>query len=270
MKTQKSLFQILMILSMIMSVLAGCQASGHERESVTILAAASLTEPLNQIKEDFMAIYPEVTIETSYAGSQVLAGQIEAGAECDLFLSANMKYATQISESMKIDSKYLSVFSKNQLVIVTDAATMPDTFEVLMVSMTSSDYKIVVAHKDVPVGKYTQQFFDAYRIASQENETAITSLENQIVSYESDVKSVLTKVRQHEGDMGLVYGTDLYGIDLAKEGLNIIPLPETYAQIATYGAVIMNQDSMAQVFYDYLMSSEGGQKVLKKYGFLTE
>ena len=59
-----------------------------EPVELIVFAAASLTETLDEIIEDYKTVAPNVTITPTYDSSGTLLDQIQAGAECDLFLSA--------------------------------------------------------------------------------------------------------------------------------------------------------------------------------------
>src|SRR5690242_13518283 len=56
--------------------------------TVTVLAAASLTEAFNTLAKQFEAEHPGVTVKISYGASSALALQITQGAPADVFASA--------------------------------------------------------------------------------------------------------------------------------------------------------------------------------------
>ena len=89
-----------------------------------------------------------------------------------------------------------------------------------------------------------------------------------VVSYEENVKSVLTKVSLGEADAGIVYSSDITGS--AAEQVGKIDIPDALNVIAVYpiGAIKDAADpEMAQAFVAYVVSAEG-RAVLEKYGFL--
>ena len=60
-------------------------------ESVTVYAAASLTNAINDLEKIYEK-QNKVEVKTSYAGSSTLAKQVEAGAPADIFISADTQW----------------------------------------------------------------------------------------------------------------------------------------------------------------------------------
>ena len=66
-------------------LLAGCAPAGQEgspvqEQTLSIFAAASLTDAFNEIGTSFEAANPGVTVTFNFAGSQALTTQIEEGS----------------------------------------------------------------------------------------------------------------------------------------------------------------------------------------------
>ena len=85
-----------------LAMLAGCGASqssdsaavdtgSADSAELTVFAAASMTETLNRIAEDYKAVDPNVTLTFNFASSGDLLTQIKEGADCDVFISAAPK-----------------------------------------------------------------------------------------------------------------------------------------------------------------------------------
>lgn len=72
---------------------------GKEKVHLTVFAAASMTETLNQIKTEYEKQHPDVEITFNYDSSGTLKKQIQNGAECDLFISAAQKQMNQLDGS---------------------------------------------------------------------------------------------------------------------------------------------------------------------------
>ena len=84
---------------------ASSAASGGENVELTVFAAASMTETLNQIIEMYKTVAPNVTIVPTYDSSGTLLKQIQAGAECDLFISAAQKQMNALDGSLADDAE---------------------------------------------------------------------------------------------------------------------------------------------------------------------
>ena len=128
--------------------------------------------------------------------------------------------------------------------------------------------KLVLAAKEVPVGQYALDFLDK---AVQDQAFGASFKEDvlkNVVSYENDVKIVLTKVALGEADAGIVYTSDVSGANASKVGQ--IEIPDALNVIAKY-PIAATKDSphpdLARAFVDYVLSPEG-QTILAKYGFI--
>ena len=80
------------------SAAASSEASG-ESVQLTVFAAASLTETLNEIAEQYKTVAPNVELVFNFDSSGTLKTQIEEGADCDLFLSAAQKQMNALQET---------------------------------------------------------------------------------------------------------------------------------------------------------------------------
>ena len=98
-----------------LAMLAGCGASqssdsaavdtgSADSAELTVFAAASMTETLNRIAEDYKAVAPNVTLTFNFASSGDLLTQIKEGADCDVFISAAPKQMNALDGSLKDDT----------------------------------------------------------------------------------------------------------------------------------------------------------------------
>jgi len=233
--------------------------------TLTVMAAASLTEPFQEIGAAFEAANPNVTVEFNFAGSQTLADQLDQGAPADVFASASTKYMDAAVTSARVSADAVKAFAKNKLVVIfpkdnpAQIATLAD--------LVKPGIKIDLASEDVPVGKYSITFLEN---ASKDETLGATYKDDflkNVVSYEDNVKAVLTKVSLDEADAGIVYISDISGDFADKVGK--LYIPDTLNSIATYPiAPIANSANpeLAQAFVDMVLS-DAGQAVLDKYNF---
>src|SRR5262245_43976472 len=91
-------------------------ASNALSGTVTVFAAASLTESFTQIGKDFEAANPGVKVTFNFAGSSALATQINQGAPADVFASASPTNMKTVTDAGNGDGTP-ATFVKNQLVI---------------------------------------------------------------------------------------------------------------------------------------------------------
>jgi molybdate transport system substrate-binding protein len=228
--------------------LAGGAAASSSRASaaVTVYAAASLTD-----------VFPAIDKGPSYnfAGSNALATQITNGAPADVFASANTSLPAQLYAAGVVEKPV--VFTRNTLVLIVPKANPADIHSVY--DLTRSGIKLDVANTAVPVGAYTVQVLNQMGLASQ-------VLAN-VVSQETDVRTVLSKVQLGQADAGFVYSTDAHTV---PDGVTVIKVPAWAQPKIAYSMAIVTKSSHqadAQAFIDEVMS-KAGQAAMLKYGFL--
>lgn len=247
-----------LMLAMSMLVLAGCGSEDTaEKPEVTVLAAASLTDSLDEIIAEYEKD-ADCTITPSYAGSGDLVQQIEGGAPCDIFISASKANMDQLEDGGYIDTETRQDMLTNTLTLVA-AAEKKDA--VSMDSLTSDEVGTIAVGEPetVPAGKYATQVFDNLKITDQ--------LSDKIV-YAKDVRAVLNYVETGDADCGFVYKTDALLLD-EENGVIVEDVDSSLHDPIVYPAAIMKEapqaDSAAD-FYEFLQS-DFAKEVFEKYGF---
>lgn len=238
------------------------EAAGQEL-ALTVFAAASLTDAFTAIAEDFEAAHPGVTLAFNFAGSNQLATQINEGAPADVFASANQTQMTNAVESGRIDAGTPAVFATNRLVVVYPADN-PGNIGSLQ-DLTVPGTIVVLAAEAVPVGQYSLEFLDKATADPAFGETFREDVLANVVSYEENVRSVLTKVSLGEADAGIVYTSDLVGV----EDVSSLDIPDELNLVAEYPIAVLNDSAngdMAAAFVEYVLS-DAGQATLAGYGF---
>ena len=150
------------------------QGGGETAEPVelTVFAAASLTETLNQIAEDYKTVAPNVTLTFNFDSSGTLKTQIEEGAVCDLFISAAQKQMNQLDAAdttgtntdgldfVVSDSRIDLVENKVVLAVPDDNPAGIEGFSDLASDKLSL---LCLGNDDVPVGAYSLQILEIGR-----------------------------------------------------------------------------------------------------------
>lgn len=235
-------------------VLVGCSApdpapSADELSgTMTVFAAASLTESFGAIAEAFEAEHPDVSVVLNFGGSSGLATQIAEGAPADVFAAA--------SESAMVPVEGLvdepTPFATNTLEI---AVPMDNPGDVAgLADFADPELAIAVCAVEVPCGEAAARVF------------AAAGTSPAVDTYEQDVKAVLTKVVLGEVDAGLVYRTDVIAAGDAVEG---IEFPEAADAVGIYPIAVL-QDAphraAADAFVKFVLGPVG-QGVLSDAGF---
>lgn len=262
-----SLVCILFVAACVSQAPAAPTVESTQPKTVTlnVSAAASLTASFAEIGKAFEAKNPGVTVTFNFAGSQQLASQINNAAPVDVFASANQAQMDGVVEGGRIDAGASKPFVKNRLVVIFPNSN-PAGIQTLQ-DLAKPGLKLVLADQSVPVGQYSSDFLDkAVKDPALGADYKDAVLKN-VVSYEQDVKAVLTKVTLGEADAGIVYTTDA-ATDTAGKIVQLA-IPDSLNVIAVYPIAVIKDSSnlsTAQAFVDYVLSSDG-QAILTKYGF---
>ena len=240
----------------------GCAAPEvGDPESLTVFAAASLTDAFSEMARAFESSAPGTEVRLAFAGSHVLRMQIEQGAPADVFVSADPRHMESLVQAGLVDrERYLA---GNELVVIVPARN-PSGIE-SFADLAWAD-RVVIGTPGVPVGAYTRQMLHragrAGGIPDFEREVM-----GRVVSEESNVRLVRAKVELGEADAAVVYRSD------AVEGrVRTVAIPPEYNVRARYliGMVVGARNaSAARRWGDFAASAEG-RGILARHGFLTD
>jgi molybdate transport system substrate-binding protein len=234
--------------------------------TLTVMAASSLTESFTEIGAKFEAANPGVKVAFNFAGSQQLATQITSGAPADVFASASKKYMDNMVTASKVDKDSVSTFSRNRLVVIYPTANPGGVKE--LKDLAKSGLKLVLAAKEVPVGQYALTFLDNAVKDGSYGATYKDDVLKNVVSYEDNVKSVLSKVALGEADAGIVYVSDVTGDSASK--VTQLEIPDSVNSIASYPIAALKdstQADLAKAFVNLVLSADG-QAILASHGFM--
>ena len=219
--------------------------------TITVFAAASLTAAFTDIGKAFHAANPSADVRFNFAASSTLVTQINQGAPADVFASAddaNMKKLTDAGNNLGNPIE----FATNKLQVIVPKSNPRNVTSVT--DLAKSNVVTVTCDPSVPIGAYTQQVFQKANITVKPK------------SLEPDVKGIVSKVLAGEADAGVVYATDVLAAGSGAQG---VVIPDEWNVIANYPISVVRETHdaySAQVFMNYVLSSDG-QSILAKYGF---
>lgn len=231
--------------------------------TLTVFAAASLTESFTVIGKRLEAVHPGLRILFNFAGSQALRAQIDQGAPADVYASANAVQMEMAQKSGVVQDPP-TVFVKNRLVVIVprDNPGSVTSFR----DLANPALKLVLAGRHVPVGRYSREVLR--RAAADAGGDFEARVLRNLVSEEHNVKQVATKVQLGEADTGMAYVSDITP-KLANAVL-AIPIPDAYNLTATYPVAIVKGTrrlAAAEAFIDFVRSDQG-QAIMKSYNFI--
>lgn len=258
---------------LLITILVGCssqqgQQSENEQSSsgrLVIFAATSLTEAFTELAQTFKQEHPGVEIILNFAGSQQLAQQLAQGAPADIFASANEEQMEAVISAKRIDPGSEQIFAANRLVIIYPADN-PGNLETIA-GLANPGLRLILAAPEVPAGQYAQDFLDKTAADPTYGPDFAAKVQENIVSFEENVRAVLSKVVLGEADAGIVYQSDLNAETAANVGQ--IPIPDSLNTIAAYPLAAINNSSRPELAAEFLafVLSPAGQAILANYGF---
>jgi molybdate transport system substrate-binding protein len=218
--------------------------------TITVLAAASLTESFKAMGKQFEAAHPGTTVKFSFGASSTLAQQITSGAPADVFASASTSNMDMVVKAG--DASDPANFAKNVAEIAVPADNPAGVAAVA--DLAKPGVKVALCEPQVPCGKL------AAAVLKNANVTV------KPVTLGADVKSVLTDVRNGEVDAGVVYVTD---VNTAGDKVKGIEIPANLNASTEYPIAVLKgskNSTLALAWLDYVMGGEG-QAALNKVGF---
>lgn len=242
-----------------------------EPVELIVFAAASMTETLTKLGEQYMADHPEVSIVFNFDSSGTLKTQIQEGADCDIFISAGQKQMNQLDITAKPEAnpdgldfvlegtRFNILENKVALAVPEGNPAGIESYDDLAAKLKDGKVVLAMGNSDVPVGQYTQKILAYYEL-SEEDLAAAGS-----VTYGSNVKEVTTQVSEATVDCGIIYQTDAF-----SAGLTVVDTAtaEMCGQVIYPAAILKTSQNVeaAQAFLDYLVS-DAGDAVFEAVGF---
>ena len=252
----------------------GDQAGAGQEEraepvELSVFAAASMTESMNQIAEMYKEVAPNVTLVYNFDSSGTLKTQIEEGADCDIFISAAQKQMNQLdaaAEEAANPDKLDFVDSASRFDLVSNSVVMivPEDSDKgisdFADAATDKVGLIALGNSDVPVGQYSEEIYTYMGLWDELNSASK-------ITFGSNVKEVLAQVEAAAVDCGVVYSTDA----ATATGVKVVATaPQGSHKAITYPAAVMKNAAdkeAAQAFIDYL-KSDACSAVFEGIGFV--
>lgn len=284
---KKRLVSCMLVLAMAVSMLAGCgkkddtkakddtkqEESKEDEEPVELIvfAAASMTETLTQLGDDYMKEHKNVTIQYNFDSSGTLKTQIQEGADCDIFISAGQKQMNQLDKDASADvntegldfvlegTRFDILENKVALVVPEGNPAGINSYDDLKAKLADGSIKMAMGNSDVPVGQYTQKILAYFGL--NEDELAAAGA----ITYGSNVKEVTTQVSEAAVDCGIIYATDAYSANLKV----VDTATKDMCGQVIYPAAVMKttkNEEAAKAFLKYL-TEDTANKVFEGVGF---
>ena len=257
----KKIIAMLMALCMVFGLM-GCGAAesapADDSTELIVFAAASMTETLTTLGEQYMADHPEVTIVFNFDSSGTLKTQIQEGADCDIFISAGQKQMNELDCVME-GTRFDILENKVALAVPEGNPAGINSYDDLIAGLKDASIMLAMGNADVPVGQYTQKILKFFELVEEDLAAAGS------ITYGSNVKEVTTQVSEATVDCGIIYQTDAF-----SAGLTVVDTAtaEMCGQVI-YPAAVLNVSKnveAAKAFLEFL-TSDAADAVFEAVGF---
>lgn len=240
----------------ILMTIGGCQMVKTPSDTLTVSAAISLTDALENIKSLYRQNHQNITITYNFAASGSLQQQIEQGAPVDIFISAASKQMDALEQKKMLITETRTNLLANSLVLIA-----PKNNSIILSFQDLINPKVnkvaIGEPKSVPAGQYSQELLRNLKIFDR--------IQPKIV-YSNNVRQVLTYVETGNVDAGIVYITD------AKQSKRVQVVATAAANLHSpivYPVAVLKRSknpAIAREFVQFL-SSDRARAVFEKYGF---
>ncbi|MBS6026290.1 MAG: molybdate ABC transporter substrate-binding protein [Haemophilus pittmaniae] len=243
--------------ALLLALCLGLSATASAK--VTVFAAASMTDALQQIADQYQKEKPDDQVVFSFASSSTLAKQIEEGAPADLFVSASNKWMKYLSDKNLIVKETEKVLVGNELVLIAPANSAANTVDLAKgewIGGLKDSYLSVGDPAHVPAGQYAEEALTKLNLWDQVKDKLARA---------KDVRGALALVERAEAPYGIVYSTDA---KVSKAVKTVAVFPQDSYKAVEYPVAILQEHDNAETraFLNYLQS-DAAKKVFVEYGF---
>ena len=231
--------------------------AAHSAEPLTVFAAASLKESLDEAS----AAYEQATrvpVRVSYAACSALARQIEQGAPAQVFVSADLDWMDYLQERGRVDAGSRHNLLGNRLVLVApqDGVARVDLAKPGSIAAALGDGRLAVGQvASVPAGKYARA---ALEKLGQWPEVSARLAESD------SVRAALMLVARGEAPLGIVYASDARAEPKVKV---VATFPaDSHPPIVYPAAALAPASAPAREFVRWL-SSPPARAIFQRRGF---
>ncbi len=235
---------------------AGLADEDEATGDLIVLAAASLTQPLNEALEVFEDADSLTTVQLSCASSNFLRRQIERGAPADVFISASAEHIATLQDRGWVDPKDVRRLWTTELVVIAPASAAQESTGSLPATLNAAS-RIAIGDVGVPVGEYARQALESLALAD--------NLTGRLVPMIDEV-AVIQAVANASCDRGIAYRAGVSGAVQRGEVRVLAVFPPSSHDAITYLAAVLGDaqhPERARRFLDFLTVGAGKEFFLR-------
>jgi molybdate transport system substrate-binding protein len=246
-------------LLVLFAAIASCPsfAAGTTQQTLTVFAAASLTDSLQAVSDAYTAA-TGVPVRLSFAASSALAKQIESGARADLVMLADRDWMDYLQERNLIRPETRSDILGNRLVLIAPrnrSVSIDLARSSTLIEALGPSGRLALAADFVPAGRYGKAALVSLGVWDR--------IEKRLALAEN-VRTALMYVARGETPLGIVYATDARIDNRVRV---VAELPENLHDPITYPAALTRRASPAAAKYIEYLRSPAARTIFESAGF---
>jgi molybdate transport system substrate-binding protein len=225
---------------------------------VTIFAAASLRNALDQAAAQYAKETGTPPAKISYAASSALARQIEQGAPADLFISADTDWMDYLAmKGLLRSGTRIDLFTNQLALIAPKGSTVKLTIQRgFPLAKALGEGRLAMAGPEVPAGKYGEASLMALGVWDEVKDRTARG---------ENVRAALQFVARGEAPLGIVYDTDA----LTEPQVKIVGLfPDSSHPKIVYPGAAITANPQATAILTWLHGPKGAA-AFKPFGFVA-
>lgn len=241
----------------------GGQGNGKD-QTLTVFAAASLTDAFGELAKDFERQNQGVKVRTNFAGSSTLTTQITQGAPAGVYASADEAQMQKVVDENLVSGEP-QTFVENREVVVVPKDNPGDIQN--FGDLSRPGLKLVLAQEEVPAAEYAEEILGKAAKDPEYGSQFEQAVMDNLVSREDDVRAAVNRVVTGDADATFGYASDVTP-DI-RDKVKVIEIPEGLNVVATYPIATLQgakDPDLAKQWVELVLSDKG-QSVLKKWGF---
>lgn len=245
--------------------LTGCGSKESNTKTLTLYVAASLTDVIQEVSEDFEKEH-DLKVVFNFAGSGALAQQLLATPRADIYLSASQRWMDEVEKGGRIMDGTRSTLLSNNLVVIAHKTSNWELKQPSQLAELPFKFLAIGDPDSVPAGKYAKTWLESINI---DDEKTLWSDVQGRISPTPDVRAAMAQVEGSADVAGIVYGTDYMASEDKVRLLYQVPL-ENSPKIEYPVAILAEaaEPELAAEFLEFL-SNPKVRDLFRKHGFVV-
>ena len=233
---------------------------------IKVFAAGALNDVFTNISNQYEAEHPGVTVMCDFDSSPNLQTQIEQGAEADVFASAAPSFMNNLKSEGYMNNSTIGNFVSNKVALIVPKDNKANI--TTLKDLARPGVRIAYGASSIPISTYASQVLSKMSNNTTYGADYQKNVMRNVISNETTVNFIVSKVALDEVDAGFVYVSDVPSE--YKDKVTVITIPDQFQPTIVWPIGVLKASkspSVAQDFINYVRSPKGNA-TMRAYGFV--